>query len=251
MPSGRGRPVVDVDRAETWPEPVAAFVSRWAKLLAGTTTYTCDLGGVDLLEADEQFRMLLRNHLVRAYHCTRLMEHEISMIRERGLVPLDESLVKDKLAAALRHGAIDQPLHDALVARHVLTHPEQAPSRLNQVCLVLSRRTFDHSARSCVPLLEIWGGEAINWRFDRTDTENVLRSLGKPSIVSADIDLGQSGKIHFISPSLSKVFVASRLGFDDIGADVFYSAPVPPEAIDGIWQPGHPEYDRHGNLPAR
>jgi hypothetical protein len=55
----------------------------------------------------------------------------------------------------------------------------------------------------------------------------------------------------FISPGLNRSFVGAALGLGDFGSEIHHMAPVPPGCIEAIWQPGHPEYDRHQNLPKR
>ena len=74
---------VDLDDVATWPSAVIAYADEWARALRGTTRFAGDLD-VPLHEADD-FRLLFRGHPLRAIHCTRLLAHERSWIRDRGL----------------------------------------------------------------------------------------------------------------------------------------------------------------------
>ena len=53
---------------------------------------------------------------------------------------------------------------------------------------------------------------------------------------------------QFISAVIN-VFVGRLLDVEANYADVHYFTEVPPENVVEIWQPGHPEYDRHAELP--
>jgi hypothetical protein len=60
-----------------------------------------------------------------------------------------------------------------------------------------------------------------------------LEEIGTPTRVTALVALEDSTK-HQIYPSLHKLFVGSLLRLDDLGADVFYRSPIPPEHIEDI-----------------
>ena len=96
--------VVDVDVQETWPVTVIEFVEHWAVQVASSTSYAADLAIP--LEADEEFREILAGHELRAYHATRLLDHEGEMIRSQGLRLLTVELVEERLRMAIRAGVI-------------------------------------------------------------------------------------------------------------------------------------------------
>lgn len=77
---------------------------------------------------------------------------------------------------------------------------------------------------------------------------SLLQQLGTPSIVVAEINLGGDSQEHSVYPSLQHNLVECVLEIEDLGASVHYRDPIPPEHIVDIWQPGHPEYDRHVQL---
>jgi len=78
-----------------------------------------------------------------------------------------------------------------------------------------------------------------------------LQKIGCASIVVALLDIAMDPLSDFITPGLDRSFVGKVLGLSDVGSDVHYMRPVPPECIEAIWQPGNPEYDRHSKLPRR
>ena len=239
--------VVDVDDESTWPEQLVKWVDEWAEIRRGTTNYTEDLK----IFEDETVLSLLAGHTIRAYHCTRLLDHERETVREQGLRRLDAALVMERIRRAHEVGAITDAERAAFETGHqfALTSPrwkQRVEYTQNQVCLVLSRVILD-DAHGVDPLLSTWGGEAIYFPLDKKHGER-LRSMGRPSIVVANLDLSVPGD-HDIRPQLGSCLVGLRLTLNRGGSDVHYKAPVPPENIEAIWHPGDPDYDRHGELP--
>lgn len=233
--------VVDVDRPETWPEATRRWTAdRADRLDAG---HTCDLPGW-LDEKEDDLRATFGGRKLLAYHCTRLLPHELDSIRVQGLRLLDKALVQDRIAAAIEHGL------SATARAHAETGNIYAIKNLDhrehQVCFVIGRSTLDEHHSGCAPLLDHWGGEAI--RGGPADSP-ALAGVGTATIVVARLNLTSSWRRSVTFPSLAKIFVGTLLGTEDRGADVFYRDPVPPQDVVDIWQPGHPEYDRHAQLP--
>lgn len=225
---------IEVHNRSTWPASLVATVT--GRGFAEDDTFRAD--GI---------RELLRGARIRAYHCTRLLPHEGALIRQQGLRPLTETLVTDRIRQAHDAGAFDAVLRDALLASHVFAFQggRYSECREDQVCFVVSRAHFDSSPDSCAPLLSRWGGEGIYWAAEEQAAR--LAALGRPSIVVADLNFDVPGK-HLMFPTLLSVLREAAAG-KDRSADVFYRAPVPPECIVAIWQPGDAEYDAHPRLP--
>ena len=107
------------------------------------------------------------------------------------------------------------------------------------------RSIFDEPSNGAIPLMEAWGGEGVNGGPQDAQTDP---GLGLPSIVVAAIDLSTGWRASPTFPALNRMFVATVLGLEDRVADVLYRAPVPASMVMDIWQPGHPDYDRHAPL---
>ncbi len=238
---------VDVDNRITWPPKVDDIVDKWAKQYNGTAKYTNDLALP--IEDEEAFRELLSGHLLRAYHCTRLLPHEIPMVVEAGLRPLSADLLNDRINSAQEAGAIGLEDAEDLRAGHVFATGEEE-YRENQVSLILSKSMFLHNLPGCKPLLEAWGGEGIYMSSKKPHILDRLKSLSKPTIVVALLDLSGRNSPHNVYPALHKVFVGAALQLSDVGADVFYKAAVPPENVERLIQPGDSEYESLGDLPS-
>ncbi len=237
---------IDVDDKKTWPSQIVDIVEKWADQLRGTTKYTSDLALP--LEYEDEFRELLSGRLLRAYHCTRFLPHELQMVKEAGLRALTADLVFDRIKSAQDEGVIGTVDSKELHTSHAFAMGDQQ-YRENQVCFILSKNMFLYNIHGCEPLLKAWGGEGI-YRYSRKPSILMhLNELSKPTVVVAHINLSGKYSPHRVYPALHKVFVGADLSFSDLGADVFYKVPVPPEYIERILQSGMPEYDLLGDLP--
>lgn len=228
---------IDVDDPNTWPEKVSNMVSQWAEQFRNSTEYTTDLALA--LDLEEPFRELLNGHLLRGYHYTRLLPHEHAMVLTEGLRPLSLALLADRIEAAYRAGVISVHEANAISKAHVFADGEQQ-HRAGQVCLVVSRRVFERDPHACLPLLTTWGGEGLYMSSGAALLRRRLTELGSPAVVVALFEVGARAPRSRVFPSLHKVFVGAALGLTDVGANVFYRAPIPPNRIERIESPTLP-----------
>ena len=236
---------LNVDDPSTWPPELRERAQMLANQLRGTTEYMNDLEIP--LEAEDDSRALLSGCLVRAYHATRLLDHEVQMIRTQGLRLLSEESVKERINAAYEHSCISAAKRKMLQSSHVF-ETDEAQYRAGQCCLFLPESMLLNSSYGINPLLNTWGGEAI-WK-PRSDAErDWLGKLGRPAIVVAYLDLSPGQTVYSMFPDIQKVFTARLLNLE-IVADIFYRRPVPAEHIRAIWQPGDTEYDKFEDLPS-
>jgi hypothetical protein len=240
--------VVDVDDPATWPAGLAVRVDEVADQMRGTTEY---FGDLPVEDHERELVDLLAGCLVRAYHCTRLLDHEAAAIRSGGLRALDELLVTSRIEAARERGYLTEDLAATLQAAHHFAKPLSG-DRGGAVCLVLSATTFDHHASGLHHLLSTWGGEAIYWRHldAKTPLRQKLGDLGRPTIVQALLDLHAPGT-HRVHRSMAHVLVGAALGLPELSGEVHYGASIPGEHIEQLIQPGNPDYDCHIELPRR
>jgi hypothetical protein len=234
-------PAIDIDESGTWPEPVREWVKPYVESLRGTTTFTSDLAVP--LEREDELRALLGDQLL-AFHCTRLLDHELDAVRRQGLRPLTLELVVERIDAAHAHGHLSDRDRERLRQRNLFALND-ARYREQQVCLVLGRSGLDDSG--VVPLMSRWGGEAIS--MADPDSTEPAAFIGRPAVVVTAIDLSVSHTVSPTFPSLGKLFVGAGLGTNGRYADVLLRAPVPAGDIVSIWQPGDAHYDRHRTLP--
>jgi hypothetical protein len=239
---------IDPDDRKTWPAEVAGLVRRAASAVRGTVEYASDLR---VHEAEESFLQALRGSTIRAYHCTRLLEHELAAIRAQGLRRLTAGLMRERIDKALECKAITPAEAEHFHKRHTFAVGREK-HREGKVCLFSCRQTMD-KAYSVENLLGIWGGEAIYSHVGR-EWEGRLRTLGRPAVIAVDLDLTQppqGEKTHYITPGVLACFIGLELGLKDPGLEIHFRGDIPATQVADIWTPGHPEYDRHRDLPRR
>ncbi|QRK11195.1 hypothetical protein JQX13_14630 [Archangium violaceum] len=158
-------------------------------------------------EAEERFRGLLRSSTIRAYHCTRLLEHEFAGIRAEGLRRLTPELVLQRIDRSLKSKVITRTESARFRKGHAFALGEEL-GREGKVCLFSCRQIMD-DAEAVENLLGIWGGEAI-YSHVGSEWENRLRTLGRPAIVAVDVDLTLASKDeeeHYIQPDVLAFFI--------------------------------------------
>lgn len=238
---------IDIDHPETWPQDVLAWTKEYVGGLDSPAVPIPDLNG-GLTEREGELRSLLGSQKLVAYHCSRLLDHEIAWIRERGLVRLTRALVEQRIGAAHEAGFLTIADRDSLLAGNCFAIGNDE-HRQGQVCLVLGRSTFDAAAGGVDPLLGTWGGEGIHgWPLPGRDAN--VRTFGRPTIVVARIAMSGGRDRVWTAPNVAKLLVGRILELPDLYADVFLFDDVPAEDILAVWQPGDAEYDRHPALPA-
>jgi len=235
--------VVDVDDVDTWPADLRLHVDSWCEHLRGSTEYGSDL---DLSWDDEvECREVLREHLLLAYHFTRLLDVEVERVRKaEGLLPLTRELVERRIDDALAGGHVTPEEAERMRATHVF-RVDGGSGRRDQVCLALGNQPL-RTGRGVRELLGMWGGEALY--APTNELRPLLKRLGRPAVVVVGLDLTVPGQ-HNVRPGVLKTFVATRLQLKNSGADVMYRGRVPGAAVLGVWQPGSPAYDRFDRLP--
>jgi hypothetical protein len=235
--------MIDIDQPATWPPAVMEWASAHARLLRGSTEITQDLEVP--ADVEEDVRSHLVGHPLVTYHCTRLLDHEIVSVRERGLRMLTRDVIEERIAVAHTRGFLSDGTRDRLMTGNVFARGEQS-GREGQVCLVLGRTVFDSAPQDCEPLLSFWGGEGLNGGPLGEDWHLVI---GRPSVVVARIDLSVPWQEAMTFPAVARLLVGTLLGTQERRADVHLRSNVAPIDVVDIWQPGHTEYDLHEQLP--
>ncbi|QRN97012.1 hypothetical protein JRI60_50010 [Archangium violaceum] len=232
----------------TLPNDVMRVILNAASAGRGSTANTDEVS----LTGKGAFRAAWGRALLRTYHCTRLLPHEVEMIRNQGLRRLTQALMHDRIEAARQSGVITEQEAAQLQQAHVFA-TRQHRSRMEQVWLIAGRIVFDNRIEACIRFLSTWGGEALYKSKMWPTLDKRISTLGTPSIVVADIDIyGRPDTAT--NPDIFEFFVdlqrqAEHRSADDVYANVIYKDDVPAKHVVGIWQPGHREYDRHAGLP--
>lgn len=121
---------------------------------------------------------------VIGWHCTRLCDDEIEKLRRDGLYPLSPGTFATRLEQRIRAGDIPRAAAKRFANEH------KAKDNNRQMLWFIFTRSLLQDEDGVGRLFTSWGGEALYVCHERDDdTGPILRSIGKPSIIEAEIPI--------------------------------------------------------------
>nr|WP_015061942.1 hypothetical protein [Arthrobacter sp. J3.40]AFK89319.1 hypothetical protein [Arthrobacter sp. J3.40] len=232
-------PIIDPDCPELFPDVVQNRLKELTQL-----------SPLEALESEAAFIGSLNGLRLRAFHFSRLLPHELDLIKSQGLLPFRRDLFTRKIQLAVHHGYLDEGRASALMSTSMYgTYEElrayfqsQIPRREGQVHACIGLTKLDDP--SDFELLQgKWGGEGIYFATDRR-VDQSRPQLGTPVMVELALRLDANRPLHF-RPSLSSVLSRSE---GESSGDVQINGAVAPSEIVRILEPGDADYDRHPGL---
>jgi hypothetical protein len=227
---------IDIDELETWPSAIAEAATG----LQGSLPWD-----VSDVEREVWFRKLLDGHRIRAYHCTRLLPHEVDRVSREGLQPLSEALLQRRLDEALTSSALTEEQAVALRTATVF-HDGRQRGRAGQVNCFLGQWALRRGGHGLNNLLGMWGGEGITMSHGAQPHLLLLRSLGAPCIVSVDLEFEPQSD-PFIHPPIWTAFARQLSHPEGENLVAIHWRAAVPRVVD-VWQRGEPEYGRFPKL---
>jgi hypothetical protein len=185
-----------IDDLSSWPPEIVRFLQkhhdmflRWHermyadKPVAPVPPEQLDAALLSLVD-------LLRPYTLHGYHCTRLSEAEIAHVVLQGMQPPNSTRLYARIDGLLAAGLIDFAIANRLRAEH----GADKPSRTGMIwfCFFQPHIAGQIAAER---LFRNWGGEAL-YAYHENDpvTGPVLRSIGTPCLVEADVPISTLGQ---------------------------------------------------------
>jgi hypothetical protein len=237
---------IDIDDGRTWPVSVREMVKIIAQRCPPEIQYLDEIDAQ--AQENDSFSRLLDGRYLRAYHCTKLLPHELVAIHETGLQPLSSDLVATRLRLAVAGGYLTAQEYNRLKQQDVFTLHDES-GRADVTCFLFGKATFDLHWRGLWRLLTLWGGEAIYWSNGDPEDElyETVDSIGTPTVLVLNILVSNSSREPVIHSNLLGHFVARYLELDYSGEGRTH-LPIPPGQIIGTWQPGDSAFERFRGL---
>lgn len=165
------------------------------------------------------------------YHCTRLTDGEIAIIRDLGMTPPDLALLRRRIEALASDGLISREIANRLSDENM--GAEQ--TRAGRIWWIFTAEPLK-SKTGVGDLFRHWGGEALYGLHDRDpQTGPVLRSIGTACIVEAAVPLVDLGSSAWPWDALTQRFLAGRgLSVSDGDYVDRTELPVPADGIRRI-----------------
>jgi hypothetical protein len=186
----------------------------------------------------ELYEALLPFHL-NGYHCTRLTESEVFGITNDGMKLQNLDSLSSRIDALVACGTINLEIAHELKTRNEANHKYRAS--MLWFCFFLPRKAGDGIER----FFRSWGGEALyNSHEDDPKTGVVLKKIGRPCIVEADIPIEFLNSHSCLTNKISRIFLKSQgLNSNECCDFETYSQKnIPPENIKKVFQFPDPKF---------
>ena len=198
----------------TWPKELVRYLEQnhdlflgWELCSAnGNTSGDARAAALKYDDAIYGLRAVLDPYVLRGYHCTRLTYSEIGHIVANGMQLPNFSVLSDRIQKAHEAGLIDRQAADRLRAENLASKG----SRAGMIGFCFYPPHF--AGQGAVErLFRSWGGEALYCLHERDPiTGPVLKSLGVPCLVEADVPIATLAKHSFPEIHIYRQFLMNR-----------------------------------------
>jgi hypothetical protein len=173
------------------------------------------------------------------WHCTRLCDDEIELLLS-GMYPLSPATFTARLERRVRAGDISAEVAQRLANEHDVNNPHR-----QMLWFIFSRNSLQ-DAGGVQRLFTFWGGEALyGCHEEDVETGPLLRSIGKPCIVEAELPIRRIEARWEPAQWIARPFLYQR-GISDGHSpkrDGHIREPIGPERIRRVIQFGDPDFE--------
>lgn len=176
-------PVLNLDQPSEWPAALKITLTEVRPIIRA---WEFGLSAKNAANFDHAINLLsdaLKPYSIRGWHCTRLTDGEVNAVEADGLVPMSIDLIERRIAFQVQGGLVSTVVGDALRAAHL----GSAHNRAGMIwfCFFPPKDAGEDGIHR---LLRYWGGEAVYLTHGLNGSiASVLRQLGRPCIVEADV----------------------------------------------------------------
>lgn len=199
-------PVLRLGHVSSYPEALLDVVRQEIEVFRA---WEFDLPGKAAKSYDQSMDRLcdvLQSYRVRGWHCTRLTREEMDGVRDAGLRVLSHALVECKVNALVNAQTIGSSRRDQLL-RASQAH-DSSRAGMIWFCFFEPR---DAGESRISRLLSHWGGEALYWAFeDDVEIGPVLRQIGIPAVVEADVPVADLKSARKVATSIVRSYLKSQ-----------------------------------------
>ena len=148
----------------------------------------------------------MRSHSLIGYHCTKLTKKEIESIRTNGLALQNAASLSVRIDRLLHAGSIDPETAQCLKDKN-----QANESNRRSMLWFCFFEPFIAGESRIGRLFRSWGGEALyNSHEKNSVTGAVLRSIGIPCIIKANVPIASMEDTKFPDGALARVLLSDR-----------------------------------------
>lgn len=233
--------LVLLDDPATWPERLHEFVRELIDGIPEVPEYTCDLRHV-LPDRSDTMVEVIAGLRFAAFHCARLLDHEVEDINESGLRHLTEELVAEKIDRAHAAGHLSTQDRDQLQERNCFAI-RNVTGREGKVCLVAGENALRDGWHGLAPFYGGWGGEAMNG-YPNPHENPILNQIGSPAVVVVQLDMADVLQHDHVAPGIREALVGAALDLEDPWCEIHHGQGIPGKDVLEIRQPGDSRFDQ-------
>ena len=204
-PDNANGAVIDLEAPDSWPSDVLAHLHTHHRLFLdwdefGSKNVTARAYDRAIYDLDD----ILQQYEVIGWHCTRLTDEEMAVINSSGLQIPDAAMLNRRIEAILKAGYITEIVATRLKSKNQANEE----SRAGQIWFYLFPPRVDGELGT--DCLRLWGGEALYNSHDRDPlTGAVLRAIGAPCLIEADVPIASFGPLSGAPFNLVRSFLIS------------------------------------------
>ena len=152
----------------------------------------------------KEFRAILSQSSLHGFHCTRLTQWEIEKIKTDGLAPQNGILLEKRIDLLFKNGEVSLTIADRLKSNN------QADKKSRKGMIWFTFYSPQLDARGVSRFFEFWGGEALYNSHERDpETGEILRNIGLPCIIEADVPI-RNDPHAFLESKLYRAYFKNR-----------------------------------------
>lgn len=238
---------VALDEPSTWPNPTKEVLESVLRRLRSQAPLGVVARSSLIRDAERKIDEGLQDYFVVAYHCTRLAHDEIEWLRVKGLLRLEQGLMRERIAARLRAAELSQLQAGRLLCRY-RRRTESTLDEHSCVWAVLSHDALKNEYALGNPL-RFWGGEVL---LDLTDESTcaTLANIGTACILEFSAPIAQSTIGSIAHSLLARSLWLESLGDDDGSDDVCFKVDIPPGHVRRLILRSDVEFERFTSCSA-
>ncbi|BFI96060.1 MAG: hypothetical protein RSP_15700 [Rhodanobacter sp.] len=192
--------LLNLDRPIEWPDALKATLDNVRPIMRAWELGLPAKNGADFDRGVVTLGNALLSYSVRGWHCTRLTDDEAANIEAVGLAPLSADLIERRITTQVRRGTLPVAVGDILRA----AHQGAASNRAGMIWFCFFP-PYEAGEGGIHRLLRHWGGEAMYWAHESDATvAPVLRQLGMPCIVEADVPVAWLSDTYSVAMSVAR-----------------------------------------------
>ncbi|MFM0213859.1 hypothetical protein PQQ96_41510 [Paraburkholderia sediminicola] len=200
------RQLIPLDQPEAWPVPLLSLLDCYHELFLNWEVAAWKLAPLAYDEAVRAVGDALRPYSVTGWHCTRLTDDEITQIVCSGMQLPDGATLRRRIHALVTVGQLTADASARLVAVNQADESNRA-GRL-WFCFFPPRRAGEHGIGR---FFRHWGGEALyNLHENDPVTSPILRAIGTPCVVEADVPVASLAPGHRLAMKLIRIYLISH-----------------------------------------